>query len=379
MKPEPKIFIVAGEHSGDLHGSGVLKEILQLNSEIQVKGYGGEGMKNCTNGEVQDWLDQAAVMGLWEVLKKYGWFKKKMNQMVQEIEDWKPDVLLLVDYPGFNLRLAEQIKSTLPNIKIIDYISPQVWAWKKGRIPKMVELIDLMICLFPFEKNIFEKAGLQTVCSGHPLLDEIPDPKPTREPNLIALLPGSRSNEINRLLPDMLKGALLLQQEFPDQKFTFKIPSASTELLEKIQNHTAKYKGKGIEFVVVEDQARDLMTKAQAGVVASGTASLESAVMGLPYILVYRLAGATFAIAKRIVKIPHVGMVNVLAQKEIVKELLQKEVTPKNIASELKKLLTDKELQTRLDRDYQDLEQKLGEKGSYKTAAQAILKEVTYE
>jgi len=367
-----RLYVVAGEHSGDNHGAGLLAELQQLAPGLSIQGHGGPKMAEVTGGAVRDWLEGAAVMGLWEVIKRYGWFKERMEEMVAEIVECRPDVLLLVDYPGFNLRLAARIREVLPEIKIIDFISPQVWAWKKGRIPKMAELLDRMICLFPFEQKIFEEAGLETVCCGHPMLDEIPDPAPTREPDLVALLPGSRMTEIRRLLPTMLEAGLILQECTPGRELRFHLAAASEHLAETIREELDRRGLAGPEWEVRREETRDLMSRAAVGAVASGTASLEAAILGLPYCLVYRIAPATYAAARVLVDIPHIGMANVLAGRAIVKELIQDAATPEALAAELQRLLRDPVAREEVAAAYGELRSGLGESGAYRRAAAAV-------
>jgi len=209
-----RIYVIAGEISGDAHAADLLHELSVLIPDLHIHGAGGTEMAALRNSHINNWVEDAAVMGVIEVLKRYSWFKKRFYEMLTEIQSLKPDVLLLVDYPGFNLRFSKAVRAALPNTRQVYYISPQVWAWNKGRIPKMVKLLDEMLCLFPFEKPIFEKAGLLTRHVGHPLVDQLAsnEPPPSRIPNLVGLFPGSRDREIAKLFPMMVETAIRLKQ-----------------------------------------------------------------------------------------------------------------------------------------------------------------------
>ncbi len=209
-----RLYVVAGELSGDAHGAGLLRALKTMVPAVEIHGVGGPGMAGVAGPGVCDWVEDAAVMGVWEVLKRYGWFKERFARMLEELRAFRPDVLLLIDYPGFNLRFAEAVKRECPETRMVYYISPQVWAWNKGRIPKMVRLLDEMLCLFPFEQPIFHDAGLKTTFVGHPLVDELEEqrmPQVRRDERLVGLFPGSREREIARLFPMMVETAKRLK------------------------------------------------------------------------------------------------------------------------------------------------------------------------
>ena len=203
-----KAYIVAGEVSGDNHGSGLMSEMINLCEGIEFYGMGGPAMANYSN-RVQNWIGESAVVGFWEVIKKYRYFKRLFDKVIQEIEDLDPEVVILVDYPGFNLRLAEAIRQRGIDTKIVYYISPQVWAWKRGRIKRMAINIDCMLCLFPFEVTFFEGSGLDARFVGHPIAETLADLRDQnlRDDNVVALLPGSRDREIEKIFPVMLDAA----------------------------------------------------------------------------------------------------------------------------------------------------------------------------
>lgn len=235
-----RIYVVAGEMSGDAHAAGLLRELKGIYPDLEIHGVGGPEMKALSDSSVKDWVEDAAVMGVVEVLKRYGWFKERFTEMREEITELKPDALLLVDYPGFNLRFSAAVRRELPETKQVYYVSPQVWAWNKRRIPKMVELLDEMLCLFPFEKPIFENAGLKTTHVGHPLVDELAGERieGERDAKLIGLFPGSREREIAKLFPMMIETAVALRLWRDDLKFS--VPAATPKLAETMRGMIKK-------------------------------------------------------------------------------------------------------------------------------------------
>lgn len=372
-----KLFIISGEHSGDTHGAGLMAALLARgkegdddgNSVIQISGLGGSLMAELSS-DIEDWLADAAVLGLWEVLQKYAYFRGKMEETVRRIAQIKPDGVVLVDYPGFNLRLAERLCKEGFEGKLIYYISPQVWAWKKGRVPRMAKWLDLMICIFPFEKQLYETSDLKTVFAGHPLVDRLHSERAesVRDEHLLALLPGSREREIESLFPAMVKAACILTEQDNSVKFASAAPS---EKLQKRMREIAAEAGL-INLEVDLGNAHDLMQRAVAGVVTSGTATLEAAVFALPYCLVYRVAWPTYLAAKLLMDIQYLGIVNILAGKEVVKELLQKQACAESIVVELEAMLNDVEMREALQDSLAGVVAGLGGKGAYRQAAQAV-------
>lgn len=361
------LFLVAGEISGDTHGAALLEALPQAWS---LSGLGGPRMTALAPG-IEDWLDEAAVLGLAEVLRKYGYFRRKMEETANRIIKEKPDGIVLIDYPGFNLRLAERLRREGYTGKLVYYISPQVWAWKRGRIKTMARLLDLMICIFPFEKELYEESGLSTVFAGHPLVDsmeKIRDPEIERESDLVALLPGSREREIAKLFPPMLDAAKLLLKKQPGLKFA--TTGATKPLTEKLREMS---EAAGIPVEVGVRTSHEIMQRAQVGVVASGTATLEAACLGLPYCLVYKTAWLTALAARRLMSVDFLGIVNVMAGREVVRELLQERATGKDIAVELDRLLEDNHARNALETELASVVDSLGEGGSHERAAAAIV------
>ena len=333
-----KLYMIAGEKSGDIHGALLLKNLLRLMPGMEVRGLGGHGMHALCPG-VEDWADEAAVIGVVEVLKKYGWFRKRFLSILEQIRQDQPDCLILIDYPGFNLRLAEKVRKCCPHTKIIYFISPQVWAWHRGRIPKMVRMLDLMMCIFPFEASLFQEAGLKTEFVGHPLVDEIASIRKddVREASLVGLFPGSRNREIDRHFPVFIEVVRRLSGERPELSFE---TAASTEALAERMRGMAQKAGMPPElFHITVGGYHELMDRATMGVVASGTATMEAALHRLPYMLVYKVPLLTYWMARMLIKIRFIGMVNILAQKSVVKELIQFDFTPDKVIEEIERLL----------------------------------------
>ncbi len=367
------LYVVAGELSGDAHGAGMLRALRAMHPELRIAGAGGPEMRAIAGEEVRDWVEEAAVVGVWEVLKRYGWFKRRFDEMLAEVRRLRPKVLVLIDYPGFNLRFAEAVRRELPETRIVYYISPQVWAWNKGRLPKMARLLDEMLCLFPFEKPIFEGAGLPTVFVGHPLVDELEERRTgePREEGLVALLPGSREREVARLFPMMLEAARRLHLKRPEVRF--EAPAASRKLAGSMRSLVA---GGGLDASVrvTDGGAAALMQRASCGVVASGTATLEAAYYGLPYCLVYKVAWPTYLLGRMLVKIEHIGLVNILAGKGIVEEFIQSEADPCHVEASLSRFLGDPAHAEETRQRLLATTAKLGGPGAHERAASAVSK-----
>ncbi len=366
-----RLFLVAGELSGDNHGAGLMRALLDADVDLQLGGLGGSQMRAIAPA-IDDWLDEAAVLGIWEVLKKYGYFKAKMEETVARIEAEQPHAVVLIDYPGFNLRLAQRLRDGGYVGKLIFYISPQVWAWKKGRVKTMAKLLDRMICIFPFEKELYENSGLETVFAGHPLVDSLVKKKRDdieRDEDLVALLPGSREREIESLFAPMVGAAIRLRGNRPGLKFA---TAAANSALEKRMREIAAEAGlDDLEFA--EGGVHVLMQQAGVGVVASGTATLEAAYFGLPYALVYRVAWPTYAIGRMLVQVDFLGIVNILAGREVVRELLQGQASAESIGDELERLLDDRAAREKLQADLAETVAQLGGGGAYRGAADAVI------
>ncbi len=368
-----RFFIIAGELSGDTHGAGVMLEIVRQMPGAKFLGLGGPQMKAVPGAQIDDWVANAAVVGLTDVLQRYGFFKQRMSACLEAIETEKPDAVILVDYPGFNLRLAKAIRERGLQTRVLYYISPQVWAWKRGRIKQMARTLDLMICIFPFEKPMYEASGLRTEFAGHPMVDRIKTlQRPwQREPGLIGWFPGSREHEVRRLFPVMIAAARLIKERVPDARFAV---SAASEVLAGTMREIADAAGAPEAKRWIETgTVYDLMQRAQVGAVASGTATLEAACFGLPYALVYRVSWLTYVIGKALVHVKHLGIMNILAGREIVPELIQHRCSPRRIADTLLAWLGSAEQRAAVQRDLAAAVEMLGEGGAYARAASYVL------
>jgi len=330
------IYVVAGEVSGDTHGA----ELMNALEGVEFRGLGGPAMHKVGGDEVKNWVDEAAVVGVWEVLRRYGWFKERFTETLAEVVAWQPDILLLIDYPGFNLRLAKQVKLQCPNTKIVHYVAPQVWAWNQKRIPQIVKSHDLMLCLFPFEVPVFEKAGLRSYCAGHPLVDELEEKRidVVRDDSKVGLFPGSRMKEVTRLFPLMLEVVGQIRSEKPHLNFITAAASAKVQayMLAELEAHKM---ADVVEVYLGESQY--LMQEAGLGMVASGTATLEAAYYGMPYCLVYKVAWPTYLMARQLIQLPHIGLINILAGEEIVPEFVQGEANAYEVGIWMREMLDD--------------------------------------
>ena len=367
-----RLYVVAGELSGDAHGAGLLRALKPMVPALEIHGTGGPQMASVAGPGLRDWVEDAAVMGVWEVLKRYGWFKQRFAVMLAELKEFRPDVLLLIDYPGFNLRFAEAVRRECPETRLVYYISPQVWAWHKGRIPKMARLLDEMLCLFPFEQPIFASAGLKTTFVGHPLVDELEEQRLTdakRDDLLVGLFPGSREREVARLFPMMIETAKRLKSWRAELKF--EVPAASPKLAAQIRALLDETDAAGF-IEVGTGSSHSLMQRACCGVIASGTATLEAAFYGLPYCLVYRVAPLTYVLGKLLVKIKHIGLVNILAGEEVVREFIQGESNPHAVTTELRGLLEESGKRGALTAKLLETAQMLGDAGTHERAARAV-------
>ena len=375
-------WFVAGEASGDARAAEVMRALREAAPGIRFAGAGGPRMRELADGPFDEWAARAAVLGLWDVLRHYGYFRKKFRAMLAGIAEENPSSVVLVDYPGFNLRLAKALRASGFGGKILYYISPQVWAWNRGRIPKMAKVLDLMICVFPFEAPMYEASGLHTVFVGHPLLEALANERLTapREPGLVGLFPGSREREVKRIFPVMVAAAEIIRRAVPSARFE---AAAATEPL------AARMREMAPGITVRTGSAHELMQRATAGIVCSGTATLEAAFFGLPYCLVYKIAWLTFEIGRRLVDVDGLGIINILNNyrlnpppdprlpaapaPHLVREFIQDRATPENIAAETARLLQDPDAREGLSAELLKITASLEAIGASRRAAAALL------
>ena len=374
----PTLLMVAGELSGDMHGAALIKTLQSKRPDLRVFGIGGPAMREAGMETLYDVSDMAA-MGFVEVLRRYGFFRRVFFELLAAARDRQPDGVILIDYPGFNLRFARRTHAL--GIKTIYYICPQVWAWHRARIPRMAASLDQLIAIFPFEAHHFEGTGLKVDYVGHPLVDEMREFSATPQTEIpwqgsprIALLPGSRRAEIDCILPDIWKAAGLLQQARPDASFIVAAPDPKIEAL--IRARIATLKPAPARWSIVTGQTREVLRQATAAMAASGTVTLEGALLECPMLLVYKMAAITHFLAKRIVKTDHIGLASIVLGKKVCPEFIQDAATPSALAEGLIPLLTDTPPRARMIADYRNVKTALGQGGAAQRAANLTLESI---
>jgi lipid-A-disaccharide synthase len=383
-----KLAIVAGEASGDLHAAEVLRELKRLDPAIETFGIGGdllarEGMRLVHHAR------EMGIVGFFNVLRHLRMFRRIFDETTNEIAREKPDAVLLVDYPGFNLRMARRCKEL--GIRVVYYISPQLWAWKQGRVKQVAKYVDRMIVIFPFEETFYRDYGIEAVYVGHPLIEEIghigrpgvggresgvvagaaSSPTPdTRHPTpavRIALLPGSRTAEVKSLLPAMVDAVEILARERSVDAYVVQAPTIPRELLDEYVT------GRNVR-VVAHDNGEPVAA-ADVALSSSGTATLECAVLGTPVIVMYRLSFANYWLGRMVVTIPHFALINIVAGKKIVPELIQGDVNGETIAAETRRLLEPANYAAVVE-ELAAVRSKLGDAGASRRAAEAIMETI---
>lgn len=369
-----KVYIIAGEASGDLHASNLMHAMLKESADIDFRYWGGDKMQEVQDGLVKH-IKDLAFMGFWEVFTNLRTILGNIRVCKEDIEKFDPDVLVLVDYPGFNLRIAEWAKEK--GIRIVYYISPQVWAWKQGRVHKIKKIVDQMFVILPFEKPFYKKFDFEVEYLGHPLLDEIEKysfdeafERQFRAENdlddrpIIALLPGSRKQEVRKKLPIMLEAT----KDFSEYQLVIAgAPSLDAEFYQSVTQSKVKF---------VFGKTYELLACSKAAMVTSGTATLETGLLKVPQVVCYKGSAISFAIAKRLVKVDYISLVNLIMEKEVVRELIQNDCTPEKISEELKKILTDSNYNAEIMSNYKKLAEKLGGGGASERIARSLLKEL---
>ncbi len=363
-----KYYIIAGEASGDLHGSNLIKQLHQLDATANIRCWGGQMMESAGATLAKDYKD-LAFMGFAEVIMNIRTILKNIKFCKLDIRSYQPDILVLIDYPGFNIRIAEWAKKK--GIKTVYYISPQIWAWKENRVHTIKKNVDKMLVILPFEKGFYSKWEYKVDYVGHPLAEVIETFKATHPKNessekrIIALLPGSRKQEINIKLPVMLE----VSKAFPESQFVVaKAPGQEDAFYEPF---LASYNN----VSAVGGKTYDLLNRAAAALVTSGTATLEAALFGVPEVVCYKGNKISYEIAKRVIKVKYISLVNLIMDKPVVKELIQNEMTAENCIKELKDLLENQVRKQQLQQDYTKLKNLLSEGGHASANAAKIIYE----
>ena len=364
-----KYYLIAGEASGDLHGANLIKALKERDTHAEFRFFGGDLML-AEGGALVKHYASMAFMGFVEVIINLPAILKNLNDCKSDILSWQPDVLILIDFPGFNLKIAEFAKKQ--NLMICYYISPKVWAWNQKRVLKIKKAVDHLFCILPFEVDFYKKWGMHVDYVGNPLLDAIASFKPDKgfyETNhlsrkkIIALLPGSRKQEISYLLPDMLQ----VVDKFPEHQFVIAgAPSFENSFYKQFLGNN--------EIPVIFDATYDLLNNADAALVASGTATLETALFHVPQVVVYKGNRISIAIARMVVKIKFISLVNLIMDSAVIKELIQQDCSPKNIAKELNLLVNDAAYRDTVLNDYHKLDGRMGKPGASVKTADLIFK-----
>jgi lipid-A-disaccharide synthase len=368
------VLIVAGEASGDLHGSNLVKVMQELDPRIRFFGIGGEKMAEA-GVEILVPASRLSVVGISEVLAKSFSIAGARFKLYSLLKKKAPDLLILIDYPGFNLRLAQKAKEH--GLKVLYYISPQIWAWKRGRLKKISKVVDRMAVILPFEKEFYRDSGLQVEYVGHPVMDHIPlestltdrviDVQPQAVSPIIGILPGSRTQEIKRLLPVMIKALEIVSTRFPDMKIILPMsPVLHDDLVEFVSRFL---KDCSLKISIIRQDLHQALKGCDLAIVTSGTATLETAIMEIPMIIVYRVSLLTSWIGKMVIKVPYIGLVNLVAEKQVVPEFVQTEVTPSKLADEMLSILQSSQRKTAMTRDLKMVKEKLGGPGASRRTA----------
>ena len=351
-----KYYIIAGEASGDLHGSNLIKKLKKSDPKADIRCWGGDKMQEAGATLVMHYRN-LAFMGFAEVIKNLPAILKNFSFCKKDIAAFKPDAVILIDYPGFNLRMAKWTKQN--HFKTIFYISPQIWAWKENRIKAIKKYVDKMLVILPFEKQFYKKWNYPVTYVGHPLEDVVENfidlhPEIQKESHTIALLPGSRKQEIKTKLPIMLEAS----KNFPDYTFIVaKAPGIDESFYEEFLKD---YKN----VQTASDNTYAVLMRSSAALVTSGTATLETALFGVPEIVCYKGSAISYAIAKRLIKLKYISLVNLIMDKEVVKELIQNDLNNKNITLYLKELLNDPQKKIQIQKDYTHLKELLSKGGN---------------
>lgn len=371
-----RIIIVAGESSGDFHSASLIQALKKINPDIEICGIGGERMRAAGCQLIFD-ISELSIIGFTGVLVNLSKIRRVFKLLLAKIDGQKPDAVILVDYPGFNLKVARAVKKR--NIPVIYYISPQIWAWWKGRIKAIKHYVDKMIVVFKFEQKLYQDYGIDAAFVGHPLLD-IARPSTTKQAFLnnaglpaenitIGLIPGSRKMEIERILPILINSARIIKEKLHQAQFMVLQAPGQPEQL-----YNTEIKNSGLPLVICQNQTYDFLNACDFVLVASGTATLETAIMRKPMIVVYKVSFLNWLIARSLIKLPFIGLVNVVGEKLIVPEFIQFRAQPELIAQRALRMLGNQERLTEVKQQLSMVRQSLGLPGASQRAAEVILR-----
>lgn len=377
----PKVFIIACEASGDLHGSHLAMEMLSRKPSIELRGVGGPLMERAGVKIIED-MTKISALGLGDVLRQYFRYREIFYRALREIESFKPDAIVMIDSPAFNLRLAKKIKKRFP---VFYYISPQLWAWGGSRIHDVRKNVSKMLVILPFEKDMYEKAGIPVEFVGHPLLDHAHASAPRealrkrfeiRENQIaIGILPGSRKKEIERILPAMMQTISILRKKLPDAAFF--LVQASNVPKETFRGILDQFPDVPLRKLENQDGLfKDAVTAMDFALVTSGTATLETGLLGTPFFLLYKASATTYLLGKMLVRVPFLGLVNLLAGKRVVPEFIQESMDPEVMAKEALALIENQSAREEMKREFALVRKKLGEPGADRRAAEAVLRSI---
>jgi len=360
-----KYFIIAGEPSGDLHASNLINALRSEDEQAEFQYWGGDKMQEASGIAPLKHINELAFMGFLEVVQNLFTILHNFKLCKQQIQDFKPDVLILVDYPGFNLKMAKFAHEN--GIRSFYYISPKIWAWKQKRVYTIKENVERMFCILPFEVDFYKKFGVKVDYIGNPLMDAIQQHKDehndqSKESKIIALLPGSRKQELHYILPDILS----VIPDFPDYQFVL---AATKNLPEELYHEMIG----DAKVELVFDKTYDVLDKAEAALVTSGTATLETALLNIPQVVCYKANPISYTIAKNLVKIRFISLVNLIMDREIVRELIQHDLNKKQISEELKKILKGGEGRKKMLDDYAEMQKRVGGNGASFRAAKLMV------
>ena len=369
------VLIIAGEVSGDLHGASLIRELKKLDGSLKICGIGGDKMK-AEGMELIYHIDKMAFLGFVEVIKHLPFIKKVQRDLIDEVKKRKVKEVVLIDYPGFNLSIAKKLKKLEPKLELIYYITPQVWAWGKGRVNKIKELFNKVLVVFPFEEKFFKSKNVNTEFVGHPLIQEIKgynfisrnllndkfDLDPAKE--ILLILPGSRKQEVKSIFPEAIKAANKLSAEFNMQT----VVACSSSIDENVFYGLTDQKN----FKVIKDHTYDLLKYSKFGIVKSGTSTLEAGLMELPMVIIYKTSLLTYKIGKALIKIKNIGMANIVLDEQVVPELIQNDANAENIYDTAKNILSNTESLNQIKNKLKKIKKVLGDKNAPENAARII-------